>query len=949
MTTKGLTVKQIWIGCALLSFVASSALGAGDYYQFLSRDTVQATEFTKKHPSWDGRGVVVAILDTGVDPSVPGLRKTTTGALKLIEARDFSGEGDVSLKKARIVTEKGQRLLRTDDGFVKGFESLKLAPAKGAYWLGFFSEEDLKNSKVKDVNNNGRVDESFAVLVFRPEGKEDAVYVVDLGGNGTVADDEIRRDYRDDTRWFRFSHPDPRKDQTPVAFTGTVRWDEKVFEMHFDDGGHGTHCAGISTGHGIQGRAGFDGIAPGANLMSLKIGNNSLAGGSTTPSSMRKAIEYASTWATEHNVPVVINLSYGIGSVWEGKADIDAALDKALAGNPLLVASVAAGNDGPGISTIGTPGASARAWTAGALLTPANAEALWGGRVERNRIFFFSSRGGELNKPDGLAPGVAWSTVPPFLKRNVMAGTSMATPQAAGVHALLISAATAEKVPWNSGTLKQALKASAVHIPGATSVDEGAGLIQVKDAFSVLAKHADKVDQRVLVGWDVKTAVPSQPGNMSSASYWRTGHHLPAYPDVVTFEISPALFSDVSDKTRTEFFEVLKFKSDVSWLTVSRGSAAVRANKPMKLEVRIKRAAIPKHGLNVGHIVATTRGAKIPAFKLPVVVVNPHRFDTHSTQTRRFEGKLVSGEIARLYVETPPGATSMSLNFRVPKGVFGGNYLLVHDPEGHRVSRAKAESATGRSYKKIFTGASFRPGVWELVAYGSFRNHAMSHWKLDVEFQGIHLPSELAYEVREGAGIRATASIRNGFSAPFVGKVSGSVVAKVRNREVSIEGSRKSLSFTIGADSVGADFDLHLTPGDYNKFTDIAVNILDASGQAMDRGGFGSLHSHVGFRGKPGIYKLVIDGGTTLDKKPSWKIRIREAHVLASRVALDVEAPGGDGVSLYPNIETELTFSTSEALSETPKGFVYGAELLFKESRTKKTWHRQDITLKRKP
>src|SRR5690606_9877104 len=114
---------------------------------------------------------------------------------------------------------------------------------------------------------------------------------------------------------------------------------DPIVELHFDDGGHGTHVAGISAGHGIQGREGFDGIAPGATVISLKIGHNALSGGATTAGSMKRAIEYASKYARDHQVPVVMNISYGIGSEIEGQSDIDRALDEALAGNRLLAAS----------------------------------------------------------------------------------------------------------------------------------------------------------------------------------------------------------------------------------------------------------------------------------------------------------------------------------------------------------------------------------------------------------------------------------------------------------------------------------------------------------------------------------------------------------------------------------------------------------------------------------
>src|SRR6202165_2282080 len=53
--------------------------------------------FRTAHPHYDGRGVLIAILDSGLDPGVPGLITTSTGAPKVIELRDFSGEGRVTL------------------------------------------------------------------------------------------------------------------------------------------------------------------------------------------------------------------------------------------------------------------------------------------------------------------------------------------------------------------------------------------------------------------------------------------------------------------------------------------------------------------------------------------------------------------------------------------------------------------------------------------------------------------------------------------------------------------------------------------------------------------------------------------------------------------------------------------------------------------------------------
>jgi subtilisin family serine protease len=247
-------------------------------------------------------------------------------------------------------------------------------------------------------------------------------------------------------------------------------------ETSFDSGEHGTHvCGTIAGGRTDEGVS--IGVAPSANLFvaGVLIGNATL----------RTLLEGIS-WAVEQGADI-ISMSLGF-PYYEPLFD---EVFKILTDQYGILPVAAIGNENYGNSS--SPGNARGALSIGAV------EKLPGGKVD---VAFFSS-GASLvfpgagpsdivTKPDVVAPGVqVYSCIPPSKKPDgtheyaYMDGTSMATPHAAGVAALLMAAKPTAPV----SAIMEAMKDTAKHPGGAARRPDnrwGWGMLRPWEALKAL-------------------------------------------------------------------------------------------------------------------------------------------------------------------------------------------------------------------------------------------------------------------------------------------------------------------------------------------------------------------------------------------------------------------------------------------------------------------------------
>ena len=73
----------------------------------MPKEEIGAVAFLRDHPDFDGRGVVVAVFDTGVDPGAEGLQVCPDGRPKMLDVIDATGAGDVDTSTAAAPAADG--------------------------------------------------------------------------------------------------------------------------------------------------------------------------------------------------------------------------------------------------------------------------------------------------------------------------------------------------------------------------------------------------------------------------------------------------------------------------------------------------------------------------------------------------------------------------------------------------------------------------------------------------------------------------------------------------------------------------------------------------------------------------------------------------------------------------------------------------------------------------
>lgn len=500
MTIAG-TESPLFAADERVSVERASATTADPEVFFLARKEFGLPEYQRDHPTHDGRGVIVGLIDDGVSPLHEGFRLTSDGQRKYLGHASQSSFLHLGLQEvANGVTANAFTQSLTGDGarVWQGVADETRPLVSSALYTG------VANAPRFDLNEDG----AYGAL---------ALAAVVRDGHAQICVDSNANDRADTAECFgTFAATGEHGTWTADGLaTIQAEFDHTTGTLVLSQGerlsdSRGEGVASVMAGHRIGGR--FDGLAPGAQLLDYDLSEQSADSGESlyTVGTFVRGFE----WLGQNGAEVV-NVSYSIFFHSAASQEFARAAFDALVKRYKFAVSFSAGNNGPGLGSLNRRGMyPLDALVAGAYVSKELDEYVHGvtGLPEEGRVVWYSSRG---PGPDGgrgptvISPLASLTYREPGGGYQAFSGTSSASPALAGFTAVLLSAVKQQRLAVDLTALVNAVRLSAAPLPGVPFVEQGAGLPNLTRAVAIYrtllsGDEFARVDTRVttLVGPD---------------------------------------------------------------------------------------------------------------------------------------------------------------------------------------------------------------------------------------------------------------------------------------------------------------------------------------------------------------------------------------------------------------------------------------------------------------
>ncbi|MFF3161633.1 S8 family serine peptidase [Streptomyces sp. NPDC003273] len=829
-----------------------------------------AVDFVKDHPKADGRGVTIGILDSGVDLGHPALQKTTTGERKItdwVTATDPIIDGDGTWR----------RMTNPVSGPSFSYGGATWKAPQGDYQVNLFRESFTAGGDAAgDANRDGDTTDVWGVLYDPAAG----TVRVDLNNNFDFTDDTPMKPYKDGHQIGYFGTDDPKTDVVErQPFVVQIRKDVPTDPYGGDwvgktadfvnigviESEHGTHVAGITSANGLFGGR-MSGAAPGAKIVSSRA--CTWSGGCTNVALTEGMIDLVANRGVD-----IVNMSIGGLPALNDGNNARAELYTRLIDTYGVQLVISAGNSGPGANTIGDPGLADKVISVGATISKDTWAANYGSAVEtRYAMMPFSSRGPREDggfTPTLSAPGAAINTTQTWLPGSPVAeagyslpagysmlqGTSMASPQAAGASALLLSAAKQKGIDLTPADLRTALTSTADHISGVQAYEEGAGLIDIVDAWDAIRHGATAHDYTVKAPVDTAIDYALKTPGFGTGLYDREGGLKAGQRK--TYDVTITRTSGPDRALRHE----LRFENNAERTFRIVGDDAVRL--PLNQPVTVKVQAAPgSAGLKSAILDVDdprTEGTD-KQILTTVVVASPVNY-TYSAS-----GSVQRNSTRSYFVTVPEGARSLEVAIGGLKDKSQTRFISIH-PYGTPVDN----TSTPYCYNNYRDGngckpdvrsyADPQPGVWEVEVESRRTSPLLDNpYKLDVTVLGAAFDPQTVTvpEAKVGTPAAVSWKVTNKYAA-LDGKLVGGPLGSSKSARPAIkEGETQTTTVDVPAGAKSLDVAIGNVS---DAAADLDLTVYDSTGKQVAQSADGDSEEAVSIASPAaGTYTVKVVG-----------------------------------------------------------------------------------------
>ncbi|MGV9315370.1 S8 family serine peptidase [Streptomyces sp. NPDC003691] len=828
-----------------------------------------AVDFVKKNPTYDGRGITIGILDSGVDIAHPALQKTTTGERKIVDwvtATDPVIDGDGTWRQMRLEVA-GPSFTVNSRAYT--------APA-GTYRFNIFAEAVTRNGDMAgDLNRDGDTTDTWAMLYDAAAG----TVRVDLNNNADFTDDTPMKQYKDGFQIGYFGQDDP---STPIAeripFVIELRKDvvynpstgakADYASIGIIEGSHGSHVAGITAANGLFGGK-MNGAAPGAKLVSSRA--CSWSGGCTNIALTEGLADLVINRGVD-----IVNISIGGLPALNDGNNARSELYNRLIDTYGVQLVISAGNDGPGTNTLGDPGVADKAISVGASISKESWAANYGSLVTKKyQMMPFSSRGPREDggfTPTVTGPGSAiqttqtWSPGGPVREAgyalppgySMIQGTSMSSPQVAGAGALLLSAAKQRGIDLTPAKLRTALTSTADRIPGVKAHEQGAGLIDTVDAWKSIkdgvAAHEYTVKAPVDTAIDFALKTPGFGTGLYDREGGLKAGQSKTYDITVTRTTGP---------DRAVWHELDWRNNDGTFRLLTGDRVRLPLNQPVTVTVQARPRTDGVHSAILEADDPRTEGIDKQIMST-VVVSTPLAAPSYAFSA---SGSVERNSHRSYFITVPEGAKTLEVALGGLAKDSQTRFISIH-PYGVQME----DSATIYCYPNYPNPSNTcrpdvrsydepAPGVWEIEVESRRTSPLLNNpYQLDVTLLGADFTPAVQTlpEVKVGTPAPVQWQVTNKI-APIDGRLAGGSLGSAKvTRPTIAKGELQQTTVVIGEGVERLDVAIGNTS---DRNADLDLMVYNQAGARVAMSADADSEEAVSLeKPAPGTYRIVVDG-----------------------------------------------------------------------------------------